>query len=671
MKHSRVLRLFAILLALLAAATAGCRDAHAHAGLVRSEPPDGVTLAAAPGEYHLWFNEDIVPSFSAVDVLDAHGASVPGASVRPDPDAAGGLLVDLPTLSPGAYTLIWKTLSATDGHPSQGMVLFGINAPAPSAAARSTTSAAVPWVEILLRWLNYASLAGVVGGLAVGLYLYRGRPARDEQVRDGMWVQVERRVHGVAQWCAVAALLVGCGLLLRQVANSLETTQAAGQAGTLAEAWWGTGRLLLTQTRWGMLWLLREGILLAIVALLVTQRSPGALFQARRWRVVVLSAAGVSLLLVQALMGHAAGDTAKAWYAVPATALHLLAASLWVGGLLALAIGWLPEILHAPGRRSELLWTAFHPFGGLAAVSVMLLIATGLFNTGQQVPSLDALVTTSYGQLLLGKVALLLVAGGIGLANHFLLQPGIPSPEAQAGQQVEQTGGVRAAFRRRMPALVAAELVVGAAVVLLTSAMTASAPPRGFEYTLAPEDETGSMTQTVGDVKMALDIKPNRPGPNVFSVQSASVEEPAPAPITRVLLQFTYLGADLGRVKVKAEEVGPGRYLLNGDYLKLAGPWRIDVVTRRHGVEDTVAHFNWVVMPLTPVPPTVLSKQPLAEPLTAAAAAVLCLLAAGLLAVRLRKRLVPLQGHGGTPIVPARPGDRRPPASFESTTQVQ
>ena len=182
--------------------------------------------------------------------------------------------------------------------------------------------------------------------------------------------------------------------------------------------------------------------------------------------------------------------------AVPATALHLLAASLWVGGLLALAVGWLPAILRTPGRRGELLWTGFYPFGSLAAVSVVLLIATGLFNTGQQVPSLDALLTTAYGQLLLGKVALLLVAGSIGLINHFLLRPAQP-----AGRQ--------AGLRQRMPALVTAELIVVAAVVLLTSAMTASAP-RGFEYTLAPEDEKGSMAQTVGDVKVALDVKPNR-----------------------------------------------------------------------------------------------------------------------------------------------------------------
>ena len=179
-----------------------------------------------------------------------------------------------------------------------------------------------------------------------------------------MWGHVERRMYRLVLWCAVAALLVGCGLLLRQVASSTEAGRAAGQAGE----WWRAGGLLLTQTRWGMLWLVREGILLAIAALLLAQRGPGALFGAKPWRVVLLSAACVGLLLVQASMGHAAGDTAKAWYAVPATALHLLAASLWVGGLLALAVGWLPAILRAPGRRGELLWTGlsslWQPGGG-------------------------------------------------------------------------------------------------------------------------------------------------------------------------------------------------------------------------------------------------------------------------------------------------------------------
>lgn len=654
MKHSRSLRSLAILLALLAAVVAGSRVAHAHAGLVRSEPADGVTLASAPGEFHLWFNEDIVPSFSSVEVLDAHGKSVGEASVRPDPDASTGLLVDLPTLGAGAYTLLWKTLSQADGHPSQGMVLFGIQTAAPTASVR-TADAAVPWVEILLRWLNYVSLAGIVGGLAVGLYLYRGRPSGDEQARDeqarAMWGQVERRIYRLALWCAAAALLVGCGLLLRQAV----TSTGAAQAGTQAVQWWSAGPMLLTQTRWGLLWVVRAGILLAIVALLLVQRGPGALFGAKPWRVLLLSAACLGLLLVQASMGHAAGDSAKALYAMPAAALHLLAASLWVGGLLALSVSWLPIILRTPGRRGELLWTAFYPFGGLAAVSVVLLIATGLFNTGQQVPSPDALITTSYGRLLLGKVALLLVAGGIGLVNHFALRS-------------QQPTGRRAGLRQRMPALVAAELLVVAAVVLLTGALTAGAPPRGFEYTLAPEDEKGSMTQTVGDVKVALDVKPNRPGQNVFSVQSASVVDPAPAPITRVMLQFTYLGGDLGRVKVKTEEVGPGRYLLNGDYLKLAGPWRIAVITRRNGVEDTVSNFDWLVMPLNPVPPTVLSKQPLAAPLTAAAVALLCLLITSLLAVQLRVRL-PRRRTGTVPALPM--PERRPPASFESTTQVQ
>lgn len=152
--------------------------------------------------------------------------------------------------------------------------------------------------------------------------------------------------------------------------TSTQTTQAG--------EWWGASQLLLTQTRWGMLWLVREAILLAIAAL-SAQRGHSTLFGARPWRVACPSAACVGLLLVQAAMGHAAGDSAKAWYAVPATALHLLAASLWVGGLLALAVGWLSSICVRRAGVASCYGRHFTPFGGLAAVSVVLLIATGLF----------------------------------------------------------------------------------------------------------------------------------------------------------------------------------------------------------------------------------------------------------------------------------------------------
>jgi len=127
----------------------------------------------------------------------------------------------------------------------------------------------------------------------------------------------------------------------------------------------------------------------------------------------------------------------------------------------------------------------------------------------------------------------------------------------------------------------------------------------------------------VDDLVVTLNTKPNRPGQNVFTVFAASTRRPPPQEIARVILRFNYLDQEIGRQSVTLEEVEPGRFLLGGNYLRLAGNWNIDVVVRRKGMEDSVAHFNWVVAPPGVATPEIVSKAPMAITLSFIAAILL------------------------------------------------
>ena len=70
---------------------------------------------------------------------------------------------------------------------------------------------------------------------------------------------------------------------------------------------------------------------------------------------------------------------------------------------------------------------------------------------------------------------------------------------------------------RRLPALVAIEGTLGLLVLLITGLVTASAAPRGFEFTTVPEEVPSALSQTVDDLVITLGAKPNRPGQNVFN----------------------------------------------------------------------------------------------------------------------------------------------------------
>jgi methionine-rich copper-binding protein CopC len=108
-------------LALVAAAG----PAFAHALLQHAEPAVGATVAAAPAALLLEFSESVEPRFSKVTLTDAHGKPVAVGALHTDPKDASHLLVDVPKLGAGKYTVHWHVTS-TDTHKTQGAYSFTI-----------------------------------------------------------------------------------------------------------------------------------------------------------------------------------------------------------------------------------------------------------------------------------------------------------------------------------------------------------------------------------------------------------------------------------------------------------------------------------------------------------------------------------------------------------------
>lgn len=96
--------------------------------------------------------------------------------------------------------------------------------------------------------------------------------------------------------------------------------------------------------------------------------------------------------------------------AMPVDILHLLAVAVWLGGLAAL----LTALYRAPSIEAA----AVRRFSGIAFGSVVALAATGLYQSWRQVGSWSALTGTTYGQLLLAKIALVAVLIGIARVSR-------------------------------------------------------------------------------------------------------------------------------------------------------------------------------------------------------------------------------------------------------------
>jgi putative copper resistance protein D len=171
------------------------------------------------------------------------------------------------------------------------------------------------------------------------------------------------------------------------------------------------------------------------------------------WTVVVFGLAVLGPVPV-AVTGHSAAGGSHD-VATNSLLLHAIAAALWVGGLVALVAlaAW-----RTPDRPAALA-TAVPRFSRLALVCWLVLAVTGIVNALTRVP-LDAVFTTEYGALLLGKTAALLVLGVLGALHR--------------------RGTVGAAARGEPRALLrlgAVEILLMLATIGLAVALGRSAPP--------------------------------------------------------------------------------------------------------------------------------------------------------------------------------------------------
>ncbi|MEJ8636042.1 copper resistance protein CopC [Streptomyces sp. MS2.AVA.5] len=384
---------------LLGALLTAASPAAAHAALTGSNPKDGAVVATAPTEVTLTFSEQIAMGNDSIRVLEPSGKRADKAKIR-DMSTGGkvGYGVDLlPGLPDGTYTVAWQAVSA-DSHPVSGAFTFSIGAPSETEVALPDDEAGGGLVGLLYDIARYAAYAGFVllaGGAAFVLLCWQ----RAASVRP-----VQRLVaYG---WVTLTASTLAM-LLLR--------TPYTG-SGKLANAFDLSGLRDVLETKTGAA-LVSRLLLLGAAALFIavlfgayakredaTEKKDLTFGLAMGGTVV---AAGVAA--TWALSEHASTGI-QPTVAMPVDVLHLLAVAGWLGGLATL----LTALYRAPSIEPS----AVHRFSRVAFICVVTLTVTGLYQSWRQVGSWSALTGTSYGQLLLAKVALVVVMVGVAWVSR-------------------------------------------------------------------------------------------------------------------------------------------------------------------------------------------------------------------------------------------------------------
>ncbi|MFI1810964.1 copper resistance CopC/CopD family protein [Streptomyces sp. NPDC020422] len=392
-------RLLLVVAALFGALLATAGPASAHAALTGSDPQDGAVVATAPKDVNLTFSEQVAMSSDSIRVLDPSGKRVDTGELR---DMCSGSIVRygvelLPGLPDGTYTVAWQTVSA-DSHPVAGAFTFSVGAPSTTTVAlpdRTAGGGIVGALYGIARYLSYAGFVVLVGGGAFVLACW----PRGARVRP-----VQRLV--VRGWLTLTGATLAMLLLRSPYTGSGKLADVFDLGGLQAVLATKTGAALSSR----LLLLGAAALFVAVLFGAYARRTDEDEHKdltfglALGGTVVAAGIAGTWALAEHASTGLQPG------VAMPVDILHLLAVAVWLGGL--------TTLLVALYREPSVERAAVERYSKLAFGAVVVVAATGVYQSWRQVGTWSALTDTRYGQLLLVKIGLVAVLVGIAWVSR-------------------------------------------------------------------------------------------------------------------------------------------------------------------------------------------------------------------------------------------------------------
>ncbi|KQX37446.1 copper resistance protein CopC [Streptomyces sp. ARC12] len=601
---------------------AGAGPASAHAALTGSDPQDGAVVDTAPKEVTLSFSEAIAVGDDSIRVLDPSGKRA-DTEAEPRDLSEGGTVrygVALHSgLPDGTYTVAWQAISA-DSHPISGAFTFSIGAPSETTVALSSQEAGGGPVGVVYDIARYAAYGGfvlLVGGSAFVLICWRGGASA---------LPMQRLV--VRGWLTLTAATLVMLLLRNPYTGSGKFADAFDLAGLQSVLDTKPGAALVSR-------LLLLGAAALFIAVLFGTYARREDEQERKDLTFGLAVGGgvvaAGIAATWAMSEHASTGI-QASIAMPVDVAHLLAVAAWLGGLASLLVALYrtPDIGSAAVRR----------FSAVAFSSVVVLAATGIYQSWRQVGSWSALTGTRYGQLLIIKVALIGVllavawfsrrwtgrltdtavapSGGKKKAAEENTAPDeasddvAPERAAQLARQravltatkkkrIRDADPERSGLRRSVLAEAAVAVVLLAVTTMLTStepgrteeeaaggATAASAPAAGGPVNLSMPFDTGGRN---GKGTVRIDLDPGRTGSNDLHVWiDGSDGEPMDVP--ELKLALTLESKDIGPLPVVPNRLAEGHWTASGVQIPMAGDWKIDVTVRTSDIDQVTIDKN-------------------------------------------------------------------------------
>ncbi len=570
------MRKLLFLISLIIVSSISIGSVYAHPFIVTTEPTQSSNISIGTNQVIIHYSEAVEVDYSTVKVLDNTGNQIDNKDTKYF-KGENSLIVTTKPLNDGLYTVTSKVLSKVDGHLVDDAFVFSVGNVRidPSLLKEQTKSPSIYLLQAAARFPGLVGQVVVLGSVLSSLLIWRSLKTK-KSIRENF--EELQKKHS-----SLFLKITGIGLLLVLASNII---MLAVQAITLQ-----TTAIEVIQTGFGTTWLVR--MILTMILLAIWFWAEKKVIIGKIQQLLIL---GFSLALISTttMLGH--GTASMHQPAIILDYAHNLLASVWIGGVIYAAFVMIPSFSKLePNKKEQFSLLVIPKISSMIIIAVGILIITGPTLLWFLESNVGLLYDSTYGKLILAKIALGIIMVAIGGYNQFRIQ--------KPAEKNLESGNIFVynKFRRTLKI----ESVVGIVLLGVVALLANSSLPAGeIQEAQAGNVSFGYQTlQFSSAAKFDISINPLSTGTNTVTTSITSLDEKPLGDISEVILKISnpqkgISPIDLKLLPVKSADANSfvTQYIGNATF-GFPGTWHIEIVSLRKQNANEAVSFDVVIKP--------------------------------------------------------------------------
>jgi len=573
----------------------GVPSVYAHPFLLDSEPSQAVNAPIGTTQIITKYSEAVEINFSELKVFDSNGNQIDNGDTTYY-EGESSLVITIPPLEDGTYTVTSKVLSKVDGHLVRAAIIFGVGeAQVDVSLLESQDESETTFLpEAAARFPGIVGQTVVLGSAISAIAIWGTQRKHFGKENLTLINQTYRSKFSKITGVALVGVLVSNFVMIAVQTVRLETSP-----------------IDVLGTTFGATWLIRMIITIILLGIWFWMERKPHLTNKKHVPMLIVS---LALIFTTTMFGH--GTASELAAPMILDYVHNLLASVWIGGVIFFSFVILPTLAKLDWMEKEKTVLAILPrYSGMVTIALGILIITGPTLLWFLESDVTSITNSTYGLLIFAKIFLALIMIGLGAYFQFKVQrPAVKNLGGAIGAGVFGFGEkppdvskegfepptIEALASKKLAKPLKASAVTGIILLGVVSLLVNSSLPAGEVQTADAQTAMFGFSSVLFSEQAKFDVSvlPVGVGPNTISVVVSTIDGEPMSDVSGLKIKVSNPQRNISPIEISTIQSSDEITEFEGEAtFGFAGTWQIEIEAQRTQAANESVIFDVLVKP--------------------------------------------------------------------------